>query len=434
MVLSGAPAQVRALLSTLKPGTLRLYLAQGIAAVASLLTLVILNATLGTGPLGSLLVAVTIFFTLRTLLTLQSWPALLKRAVELEQQENLPALATLFKSYWMLDVISGAVSAGVGFLLLPWFAEWLEWEPALLIGAGWFIWVLLISWLNVPLAVIRMYSAQNALALSFIIAPCLQLLAAITLWLVGETEPAIYYPWWAASYGIEAVILFILGYRILARAGVKHWVTAPVQFRRQGLTTAWWTNISKSLNVVVLQVDIILVSVIISMEAVTIYRFLKQVGTLISRLVDPVFQSSFADLMRIGTAPGPESAEEFRRATLIFGCISVPLCFLASISSPVWLSIIFGPEQIYLWSTVVIFMLAIGVSSTFVAIHPLAIGLGFARVTPLIQVCSYTLFLTGMFWLGKPYGLIGVVSSYLAGMLLMTLWKLYLVLPRLRVQ
>ncbi|MCZ6853616.1 MAG: oligosaccharide flippase family protein [Gammaproteobacteria bacterium] len=434
MVLSSAPAQVRAWLSTLKPGTLRLYLAQAIAAVSSLLTLIILNATLGTGPLGKLLVAVTIFFALRTLLTLQSWPALLKRAIELEQDENLPALASLFKSYWLLDIMSGALSAAVGFLLLPWFAEWLEWEPALLIGAGWFIWVLLISWLNVPLAVIRMYSAQNALALSFIIAPCLQLLAAITLWFAGETEPEIYYPWWAASYGIEAVILFALGYRILARAGVKRWMTAPVQFRRQGLTTAWWTNIAKSLNVVVLQVDIILVSAIINMEAVTIYRFLKQVGILITRLVDPLFQSSFADLMRIGTAPGPESAHEFRRATSTFAFISVPLCFLATISSPLWLSIIFGPEQMFLWSTVAIFMVAISVNSTFVAIHPLAIGLGFARVTTFIQACSYTLFLTGMVFLGGLYGLIGVVSSYLAGMLLMTGWKLYLVLPRLRVQ
>ncbi|MCH8142173.1 MAG: oligosaccharide flippase family protein, partial [Proteobacteria bacterium] len=132
MALSSAPHEVRAWLLSLQPGTVRLYVAQGIAAVASLLTLIILNATLGTAPLGKLLVAVTIFFALRTLITLQSWPALLKRAIELEQAENLPALATLFKSYWLLDIVSGALGAGVGFLLLPWLAVWLEWEPALL--------------------------------------------------------------------------------------------------------------------------------------------------------------------------------------------------------------------------------------------------------------------------------------------------------------
>lgn len=433
MALSSAPQEVRAWLLSLKPGTLRLYVAQGIAAVASLLTLIILNATLGTAPLGKLLVAITIFFALRTLITLQSWPALLKRAIELEQAENLPALATLFKSYWLLDIVSGALGAGVGFLLLPWLAVWLEWEPALLTGARWFLWVLLISWLNVPLAVIRMYSAQKALALSFVIAPCLQLVAAIALWWAGETDPEIYYPWWAATYGLETVTLFVLGYRILARAGVQRWMTAPVQIRGQGLATAWWTNLSQSLNVVVQQVDVILVSAIISMEAVTIYRFLKQVGIMITRLVDPLFQSSFADLMRIGTAPGVDSLQEFRRATTVFGFISVPLCILAAITSPLWLSIIFGPEQAFLWSTVAIFMIAISVVSTFVAIHPLAIGLGFARATTLIQVCSYTLFLTGVVYLGGFYGLIGVACSYLIAMLLMVGWKLYLVLPRLRV-
>ncbi|MCH8140359.1 MAG: hypothetical protein IH908_02055, partial [Proteobacteria bacterium] len=296
-----------------------------------------------------------------------------------------------------------------------------------------FLWVLLISWLNVPLAVIRMYSAQKALALSFVIAPCLQLVAAIALWWAGETDPEIYYPWWAATYGLETVTLFVLGYRILARAGVQRWMTAPVQIRGQGLATAWWTNLSQSLNVVVQQVDVILVSAIISMEAVTIYRFLKQVGTMITRLVDPLFQSSFADLMRIGTAPGVDSLQEFLRATTVFGFISVPLCILAAITSPLWLSIIFGPEQAFLWSTVAIFMIAISVVSTFVAIHPLAIGLGFARATTLIQVCSYTLFLTGVVYLGGFYGLVGVACSYLIAMLLMVGWKLYLVLPRLRV-
>ena len=68
------------------------------------------------------------------------------------------------------------------------------------------------------------------------------------------------------------------------------------------------------------------------------------------------------------------------------------------------------------------------------ATHPLAIGLGFARATTLILVCSYTLFLTGVVYLGAFCGLIGFVTSYPSAMRPMTVWTLYPALPRLHAQ
>ncbi len=390
------------------------------------MTLILLNRSLGADLLAALIVIVTYTLVLRNLVGVQSWQALTKRGIELHANGQDARLGSLLKTFFMLDVGSHGIAAVVGMMLAAPVAGWLGWTEPIAGWLGVYCVTLLYGWQSVPLSVFRIFGAQRALGVSYGLAPLLQFIVVLSLWPL-DVDLGWYLVAWMIIAGVETAVLFVLGQRVLRGHEGSGWIWAKARLRGQGLRLAFWTNAASSLDVIVKQLDTLIVSVVVSMQAVVAYRMLKQVASLVSRVADPLYQTAFPKLIALAAADRVGAYRMALSYGVNFLWIGAVAFALLGGTAWIWLDLALGSEYAQYAGAVSLYLFGLTVSLVFLPVHPLTIGFGRAREATIFLLVSHAAYLFAVVELGDRWGLVGVSAGYLAAVLIVTGSRLYLV-------
>jgi O-antigen/teichoic acid export membrane protein len=347
-----------------------------------------------------------------TIVKFNSWQALIKFGAEAFENKQIDEFKKLVKQASILDVsssISGTIIA-VSFAYI--IGIWLHWDIKMAPMAMFYSIVILFNLSGAPTGILRLYNKFKLLAIQKTVFSGVRLIAILIAFLTTKNL-WVYIIIWVATDIAGNIFLLILGYHILHKNEVKAWWKSPISNFKRFFTFTFWTNITSTLDLPVKQLDIFVVSAVIGLEGVAIYKILKEISKVIGQIGDPIYQAAYPEFASMVAKKENIRTIKFaaKMAIIIFS-ISLPIALIVSFTSPWWLNIFFGKVFAAAWVALSIYLLLQVISTSFITIHPLFVVMGYVQKNFIILAIANAAYFALAWFLGLKIGLMGVVLAY----------------------
>ena len=384
----------------------------GVAGLLEVATLAVAIRAIGAGAFGVLILVQAYVEIVDRLVNFQSWQGLIKFGAEELKRADEGNLRGLVKSGMVLDVVSSLAGWIIALLAAGAVGAWLGWDGETVALARLYSLTILVKLTDTPTAMLRLFDRFDLLAWSVVAVSFLKLLAVVLAVMSGAGLISLLVIWMAAD-AVRSLAHLALGLWQLHRRRVERWWQARAWRWRELLSFSLWTNLASTADLPVKQLDVFIVSKVVSLEAVAILKIIKSVSQVLAQIGTPIYQALFPQFsLLVAERRSAEAFHLLRRIAKLSLAFGFPLVLALGASSPLWLGPMFGEEVAAAWQVLAVYLALRLVSISFIGIHPLFISMGFARQNFQIVVLTNALYLVTAWLLASWLGLMGIVLAY----------------------
>lgn len=389
-----------------------LTLGSGAAMVAGLAVLGLLVKSLATAEVGMLILVSTYPLLIHQFFSLQSWQGYSRHALALLDDGQNSEFRALTKSFFLLDAACAVLAAAAGVLLTILAIPTFDWPEAWRWYLGLFSLTLLVNFSSFSFAVFRSFKAYRVQTLCTLLLPLAQLLAASVF--AYQNRPINdYLTAWLVLILVSNLCILAAAVLVLRFHGMSGWLRSAERAPRGALTFTAWVNAATSLDCVVKQGDVLLVSALVSVETVPVYRLIKQAGALLYRFADAVAQAIYPRLVSLVVADRQRQALSlFRRSALWSAGFAMLGTLVLATTSFHWLPLLFTVEFTQAASVLTAYLLIVAVAVAFTSLHQLVYALGYVKLPVLFTFAAVSLFLLVTIGLAPDLGLWAFVAGF----------------------
>jgi O-antigen/teichoic acid export membrane protein len=367
---------------------------------------------LGVEKFGLLAVIIAYVTLIDQLASFRPWQALIKFGAESLKEERYADFIGQVKLSLLLDAIgavSGTIIAEAGAYLL---ASWKGWSLETSSMAAVFSLSILFDFSGTPTGILRLLDRFKLQATQNVLTSLLALAGAIFVYLFGGGIWGFLIVMLITSI-FGNLLLLVMAYMALRKRRLTGYWRAPIKEWKSFIRFSLWTYTSTTLDLPVKQLDIIIVSTVVSLEAAGIYKIIKQATQMLSLLADPVYQAIYPQFAAMIANYDKKGAVKYaiKIGTLLLTVTGIPAILLAT-TSFWWLGAVFGEGFASGAIPLSIFLLLKIISIAFVAIHPLFTAMGYVKYNTVILFFSDSAYLITAYLLGLRIGLIGLSIAY----------------------
>lgn len=383
-----------------------------IATILALLSTVIKTRMLGVEQFGLLSVIVAYVTLVQQFASFGAWQALIKFGAESLKQENMNKFMEQIKICFLLDIIgavSGTIIAVAGTFLL---ASWKGWGTQTSQMAALFSLSILFTLAGTPVGILRLLDRFDLITAQNITAAALGLIGSVFVMIFDGGIWGFMITMLAAS--VLGNLVFIAMTLVALKKRKMHIDRQiPIKEWKPFVKFSMWTYATASLDIPVQQLDIIIVSAVISMGAAGIYKIIKQVIVLLSMLADPIYQAVYPQFVTMIANNDSKGAVKYavKIGSILLVITGIPALILG-LSSFWWLGLVFGKDFASGAFVLFVFLILRVFAITGVTIHPLFTAMGYVKQTTIIVLLANILYLLLAWNLGGIYGLIGLAIAY----------------------
>lgn len=393
------------------------------ASAINLVSFTIMANQLGPAALALLVLAQTYTFILNDIFNVQTWESMVKFGADTSDKQGV---ANVIKINMLLDGLSALVAFLFALVLVRPVVHVLDWDRSLITVISFYSLSILFRLTSLTIGIPRIFNRFGALARIQVAMAALKL--AGILYIMYFANEFVYY---AVVYlGIDvltnaAIIIFSLV--LLRRHLDKGWWKKALAADRNQLVFIWWTNLRTVIRIPVRYFDMIVISAVMPLKTVGIYKVYKEIAGILDRFSDPINQAIFPEFSKLIVANDiRKSLSTAKKSILLLagasGAITLPLLVV----SKFLIARFFGIEYVSQMPALYVLLMLVGVSFVLVPINSLFVAAGFARMGFYIVLFTNIVYLLTVFSLGKLIGIYGVVAAYGIQMVLNQGLKLYL--------
>lgn len=383
----------------------------GITTLLGLIGTVFKARALGPEQFGLLAVIIAYSQVIGRFFTFQPWQALIKYGAESLQRKRYNEFLGYVKLTLLLDFVSSFLSTVVAIGGVYLYGSWQAWNENTIQMTVVFNLGLLFGLSSAPIGVLRLLERFHLLALNQVMGALVQFAGVVLVYCLG-----------GGIWGFLMVILISgilknvhLLYITFQELTKKNMYIQPASIvnYRPFLGFCWWTYLTSSMSIPIKQLDVIIASAVISLEAAGIFKIIKQFTQLFNMLVDPVYQSAYPQFaLNIADGKNRDALKYAGKMVILTLIILGPIILLLAGSSVFWLPIVFGQDYGSGWLPLVVFSVFALLAFASSSIHPLFLAMGFVKLNTGIALISNAIYLLLAFMLGRRYGLIGLGFAY----------------------
>jgi len=212
---------------------------------------------------------------------------------------------------------------------------------------------------------------------------------------------------------VGTIYLVLVMVNELRKGGFLRYWQAPFINWRPFANFTLWNYLTHFIAVPTKQLDVIIVSAVVTIEAAGIYKIIKQVADVIGLLVNPVYYAIYPQFTELIAQGKQGTAFKFAAKSGLFSLLLVsPIAVLLSTSSPWWLGAVFGAQFTAGWIPLMVFLFVKVFEFSCNPIHPLFKALGFVKQESLFFLLSSGIYLLLVWQLGLRFGLIGIIIAH----------------------
>lgn len=192
----------------------------------------------------------------------------------------------------------------------------------------------------------------------------------------------------------------------------RNWWSNKLLINKEQINFIWWTNLRTIIRVPVRHFDVIVISSVISMEALGFYKVYKEITKVISNISDPVSQAIFPEFTKlIGNDNHKESVALAKKSIFVMSLVAVVLSVFLCLAAELVVRTFFGHEFLAHINILYFMIIVSGFAFSTTPINSLFIAAGFAKASFYVVLLTNTVYLLMAFWCGSIWGLFGVVLA-----------------------
>ncbi len=366
---------------------------------------------------GILVLAQTYVEGVESLVTFNSWQALIHFGSLALERGDTEGFRRLVKLGVVLDFSSAAVGAGAAAVGAMALRGVLHWGAPTAHFAMLYSVVLLLPYSGAPLAVLRIFGRFSSLARQFAITGVIRAIGVAAAYQLGFHLGG-FVVVWLASDVLERVVLLAVAWRELRTQGHLAALTTPVgDIRRRFpgvMSFLVSSNLLASVKTTTKYLDVIMVARILGPAAGGAYRIGKQLATASRQLVDPVTEALYPELAGLW-ARGAHGA--FRslclRLSAIGGALGVLAWAVVAVAGRWGISLVFGARYLVAFPMMVWMMGGVMLALATLPLESASLAMGRAREPVAVLAAASAAYVVLLAVLLRSFGLAGAGMAFL---------------------
>lgn len=379
------------------------------ASLLNFVSLSIIATCLGASVFALVVLTETYVLVVNAIFNVQTWEAALKFG---HSGRDADSVSGVMRSNLALD-IAGALTALVFSVALAGTVVALfGWEPGITT-------MIMIYSLTIPvnlntfkIAIPRLFDKFTFIARINIITALLKLsLVVLAAW--SEKLDAVH------TMGIYTVSEVFLGLALLFYSlylmrshGHGGWLRGKIGFDSDQLRFIWWTNLRSIVRIPVQYSDTLIISLIMPLQTIGIYKVYKEIAAITNRLGDPVNQALYPEYSRlIGKNKDGTAVNLAKKTIFLLTGLSVAATGALIIASGYLVEIVYGTEYMSQIGALYLMVILSGLGFATLPVNALFVASGFAKIGFYIVVFTNITYLATSFYIGKMLNIYGIITA-----------------------
>ncbi len=390
-----------------------IFFGNSTASALSIISFAIMAKQLGPESLAILVLAQTYAMIINDIFNIQTWESMVKfGSGELQDGD----IGNVIKTNFLLDFISAIVATVFALLLIKPVALMLGWDTSFLNAISLYSISILFNITTFTIGIPRLYNKFLSIAKIQVIVASLKLIAVLYAMFFSNTLMT-----FIRIYLLSDILgnLLIIAYStlLLNRKLGRRWWKKGLKIDKDQIRFIWWTNLRTIVRIPVRRLDMLVISSIMSIKMVGIYKVYKEVAGLIGRVGEPVNQSIFPEFTKlIGKKDISQTLSVAKKTILLMGGVSAVITLLLVLLSKFLIGTFFGVEYLDQIYALYVLLILSGINFMLVPINSLFIAAGFAKFSFYIVIFTNIIYLFIAYYFGMTIGIYGVILAFAAQM------------------
>lgn len=388
---------------------------EGGSSFINLFVVVLLIKLLGSEGYGILILAQSYMTIIDTIINLQCWKGVIKYGEEATANNDDESYMGYLKLGAILDVSTAIMGCIVSLLLVSLVGNILNWSDLLMKCSYIFSFVIIFHFSGTPTAILRMENKFNLVSIQKIVAVLIKLLTIIVILLFKERisviQGVIVY---ALTDIIGHLLLVIFALHIVhKKCGIRKVIKSKFPQKTKEFTKfTIWTTMSDIADIPVSYFDVFIISKL-GLEMVTIFKFFKQIISLLSKLTTPIYQAIFPQFSKLVAENKKTEAYnvvlKIKKTILTF---ILPCSIILGLTSNIWLNLLFETSYAQYWYVLTVYLIVHTIALSYTTIHPFFVSLGEVKSSFKYVLVSNIIYIIVSLILIKPINMLAIVIAY----------------------
>lgn len=392
-----------------------------ISTALNIIAFAVMARSLGPELLAMLVLSQTYALIINDMFNIQTWESMVKFG-SMKSEKT----AHVLKTNVFLDIVSAVAAFMIALFLARSVVHILSWDDSLIQIVKLYSISILFNITTLTIGVPRLFNKFFAIARINVVMAFLKLVGVLCA--MYFSKPLYFYILIFLLVDIlRNLSLIVLGLVLINHNFDRDWWKNKFIINKDQLKFIWWTNLRTIIRIPVRHFDMIIISSVMPMRTVGLYKVYKEIAGLLTKIADPVSQAIYPEFTKLlGRKAIKEATNVIKQTILLLSVLSAFLTlFLLTFSSFI-VGKLFGTEYLVQINALYAMLLLYGAKMVTSPINSLFIASGFAKASFMIVLLTNSFYALFALYLGKILGIYGIILAFAFQSFLNTGLKIYL--------
>jgi len=339
----------------------------------------------------------------------QTWESMVKFG---HSEKSKSAFTNVVKVNFLLDFFSALIAFSVALFMAKPSVAFFKWDPAITNLIYLYSLTIPFTLTSFIIGVPRLFDKFSVIAKIQVCTATLKL--SLVLAAAFLDYPITYYiTIYVIAESLNSILLVFYSLRLLKAKGYSGWLKGKMTYHSQQMKFVWWTNLRSIMRIPVQLSDMVIISMVMPLETVGMYKVYKEIASFIGRVGDPVNQAIFPEYAKLIATNDDKAAISLARKTfLILLALSAVITLTLILCANFIIGRLYGTDFLPLINALYILLGLHGIGLFTLPVNSLFIAAGFVKMGFYIVVFTNILYLFTAFFFGKLFGIYGIVAAF----------------------
>ncbi|MCU7904540.1 MAG: oligosaccharide flippase family protein [Candidatus Thiodiazotropha sp. (ex Epidulcina cf. delphinae)] len=379
------------------------------ASVLNLISFTLMANQIGPEFLAVIVLCQTYALIYNDLFNIQTWESMIKYGNT--QNKSFTVKDIIFTNMF-LDVASAIIAFSLAYTLALSTAQLFDWNNSYVEYIAIYSVTILFNITTFTIGIPRFFNKFSVISKVFVAMALLKLIAI----LIARSAEQAFVSYIYIYLTIEAltnITLILYSMKLLGTNYGGYWWIRKLKINKDQIRFLWWTNLRTIIRIPVRHFDMIIISAVMPMATLGIYKVYKEFAGLINRIGEPVNQALYPEFTKlIGKSNSGESVNITKKAMKLLSLVGIAMGVVFIVASNSIIERFFGVE--YTQSIAALYLMIVFYVLSFITvpINSLFIAAGFAKYSVYLLLFTNSIYLLSAFGFGRLYGIYGVIIAF----------------------
>ncbi|MCU7924766.1 MAG: oligosaccharide flippase family protein [Candidatus Thiodiazotropha sp. (ex Dulcina madagascariensis)] len=379
------------------------------ASALNLISFTLMANQIGPEFLAILVLCQTYALIYNDLFNIQTWESMIKYGNT--QNKSFTVKDIIFTNMF-LDVASAIIAFSLAYSLALSTAQLFDWDNSYVEYIALYSVTILFNITTFTIGIPRFFNKFSVVSKVFVATALLKLIAILIA--RGTDQAFVTYIYiYLVIEVITNVSLVLYSLKLLASKYGGDWWIRKLKINKDQIRFLWWTNLRTIIRIPVRHFDMIVISAVMPMATLGVYKVYKEFAGLITRIGEPVNQALYPEFTKlIGNSNSEESIDITKRAMRLLSLVGLAMGVVFMLASNSVIEHFFGTEYTSSIAALYLMIVLYILSFITVPINSLFIAAGFAKYSVYLLLFTNSIYLLSAFGFGQLYGIYGVIIAF----------------------